>query len=93
MEILKDYLERNGISYEERWRCSDSATMINVIRNNFGIGLAPKMLIKEGLENGELWALEVEGCNLYQDLYFVYHKDKYFTANMKKFGAIITAGC
>ncbi|MCR2023581.1 LysR substrate-binding domain-containing protein, partial [Blautia pseudococcoides] len=82
-DVLDSTLLLSGHSIRPLWVSVNSPALIEAAKAGLGIAVLPHILIKNDLKNGSLISLDVKGLSLENELFAVWHKDKYLPAPQK----------
>ena len=88
-DCLDNALSRKDIFITPAWTSTNSQALIQGIKNNLGISILPDVLIKDELKKNQLKKLSIDGIELKNNNYIVYHKDKYISNTMSAFIKLI----
>lgn len=82
---LEQLLSEREIPYNVAWVCADTLASKKAVCSGHGISTISQRLIREEVEQGLLWSLEILDANMDRTFNLLYHKDKYLTDYMKDF--------
>lgn len=82
---IVDFLERNGVSYSEKWECSHSEAIKRGVINGHGISVISQRLIQKEFCAGELWACGIEEMPINRNFSLVSYSGKIPTDSMRMF--------
>lgn len=82
---LEQLLSERGIPYNVSWVCADTLASKKAVCSGHGISTISQRLIRDEVEQGLLWPLEVLDANMDRTFNLLYHKDKYLTDYMNDF--------
>lgn len=82
-DVLDSTLLLSGHSIRPLWVSVNSPSLIEAAKAGLGIAVLPHILVKNDLEKGSLISLDVKGLSLENELFAVWHKDKYLPAPQK----------
>ena len=84
-KVFDSACEKAGFSVEPVWESMSNTGIMSAVANGIGIGILPYRLATEGIENGTVVPLEVEGLDLNRKFYIIRHKDKKLTQMARYF--------
>lgn len=82
-DVLDSTLLLSGHSVHPLWVSVNSPALIEAAKAGLGIAVLPHILVKDDLERGSLITLDVKDLSLKNELFAVWHKDKYLPAPQK----------
>lgn len=82
---LEQLLSEREIPYNVSWVCADTLASKKAVCSGHGISTISQRLIRDEVEQGLLWSLEILDANMDRTFNLLYHKDKYLTDYMKDF--------
>ncbi len=85
MDTIEHFMRRNRISFRTVCTISDSEAVKNMVRHNAGYALISRKVVEKEVLSGDLVALHIDDSLLSRKFYMIYHKDKYFSENLKSF--------
>ncbi|MDK2867549.1 MAG: hypothetical protein PWP38_1864 [Clostridiales bacterium] len=78
-----------GLRAEPYWESASTLALINAAKCGLGVAVLPYQVAKAHIEDGTLDEITVEGVTLTRHLVITYHKNKYLTASMRAFIALV----
>jgi len=85
MDTVEHFMRRNRITFKTVCTISDSEAVKNMVRHKAGYALISKKVVEKEVQAGDLVALHIDDSLLTRKFYMIYHKDKYFSENLKNF--------
>jgi len=85
MYSTEGFMRRNRINFKTVCTISDSEAVKNMVMHKAGYALISKKVVEKEVASGELVALHINDSFLTRKFYMIYHKDKYFSENLKSF--------
>lgn len=82
-DVLDGTLLLLGHSVHPLWVSVNSPALIEAAKAGLGITVLPDLLVKDELEKGTLIPLHVDGLSLENELFAVWHRDKFLPAPQK----------
>ena len=89
MYSTEGFMRRNRISFKTVCTISDSEAVKNMVRQKAGYALISKKVVEKEVASGDLVAVHINDSFLTRKFYMIYHKDKYFSENLKSFISIM----
>lgn len=93
MDTVEHFMRRNRISFRTVCTISDSEAVKNMVRHKAGYALISRKVVEKEVQSGDLVALHIDDSLLSRKFYMIYHKDKYFSENLKSFMNIMFEWC
>lgn len=87
---LEQYLNEADIPYHVSWVCADTLASKKAVSCGHGISTISQRLVRDEIEQGLLWSLEILDVNMNRTFNVMYHKDKFLTDYMKDFIQLAT---
>ncbi|MPQ43222.1 selenium metabolism-associated LysR family transcriptional regulator [Clostridium tarantellae] len=84
-KIIESYLIGLGFKYNVDMELGNTEAILRVVESGLGISCVPFKCAKERINNGSLKKININDISIFRDLYFIYHKDKLISPNMKLF--------
>lgn len=85
MDTVEHFMRRNRITLRTVCTISDSEAVKNMVMHRAGYALISRKVVEKEVSSGELVALHIDDSLLTRKFYMIYHKDKYFSENLKSF--------
>lgn len=79
----------HNLSVNPEWTSVSSQALIQAVKQNLGISVLPKILVKDELNKGEVFEICVSDFKLNSVNHIVFHKDKFQTKTFKALIEII----
>ncbi|MGN1343980.1 MAG: LysR family transcriptional regulator [Traorella sp.] len=78
-KLFESEMLAHNIKYQIKWECNDMQAIKKAVMNNQGIAIISARLIKEELENKQLFLVNIRECIWKKDIFLCYYKNKYLT--------------
>ncbi|MDX9800180.1 MAG: LysR family transcriptional regulator [Spirochaetia bacterium] len=85
MDTVERFMRRNRINFKTVCTISDSEAVKNMVRHNAGYALISRKVVEKEVLSGDIVALQIDDSLLSRKFYMIYHKDKFFSENLKSF--------
>ena len=85
MDTVEQFARRYRINFRTVCVLSDSEAVKNMVRHKAGYAFISRKVVEKEVLSGELVALHIDDSLLSRKFYMIYHKDKYFSDNLKNF--------
>lgn len=88
LQTFEDFMIKNKIDTSElkiKVQAEDNEIVKNFAINNMGIAVISKIAVEKEIQEGILHQIQVDGLEIKRQLYYVYHKDRYYTKIEDKF--------
>jgi len=82
-EIIDSKLAKGRIKLKKILEVQDSEIVKKAVMKNLGISILPRHIVEHEIEHNLLCSIPLHGVSLTQEIFFIYHKDKFFR-NMEK---------
>ena len=82
---FEDVMKAQQLSWKVAWTCNNADTIKAAVIAGLGVSVISKRAVEKEAESGELIIKPVEGVRFFRTFKIAYHKNKYFTAQMKNF--------
>ena len=86
---LEEMAAENDIDLKPFLEVNSTSIIIRLILSGMGISLLPEYTVREEINEGRLWQLNVSGCDILMWRQIFYHKNKWVTPQMSKLIEII----
>lgn len=84
-KTFEDVMEGHRLSWKVSWTCNNADTIKAAVIAGLGVSVISRRAVEKEAESGELIIKPVEGVGFSRTFKIAYHKNKYFTAQMKSF--------
>lgn len=84
-KLFESEMLAHNIKYNVKWECTNMQAIKNAVMENQGIAILSARLIKEELENKQLFLVNVSECIWKKDIFLCYSKNKYLSGEFKPF--------
>lgn len=88
-KTFEDVMNAHQLSWKVTWTCNNADTIKAAVIAGLGVSVISRRAVEKEAESGELIIKPVEGVSFFRTFKIVYHKNKYFTAQMKNFINIV----
>lgn len=81
LKTFEKYLNSHNMYLDDlhiKVKAEDNELIKTLIKNNLGISIISKNVVKKEIEEGSIIPINIDGAELKRKLYFVYHSDRYF---------------
>ena len=82
---VESVLRANHISYQPRWNCYSFEAIKEAVMHNLGITIMSPRVVSRELQNGTLWACNIEDVNLKRTFDLVGRRNKYLSDGLTRF--------
>ncbi|MDD2494886.1 MAG: selenium metabolism-associated LysR family transcriptional regulator [Tissierellia bacterium] len=92
LQTFEDFIIKKNINISDlkiKIQAEDNEIIKNFAINNMGIGVISKIAAEKEINEGLLFKLDVDGLEIKRHLYYVYHKDRYYSKIEEKFKEFI----
>ena len=84
-KTFEDVMRAHKLSWEVAWTCNNADTIKAAVIAGLGVSVISRRAVEKEAKSGELIIKPVEGVRFLRTFKIAYHKNKYFTAQMKNF--------
>lgn len=84
-ELFEEYMRMQNLPLRGRWFSVNSETTKRAVRDNHGVTVISRQIVRDELDAGELVEVPIEGLQLERDVCLVYHKNKFISHCMREF--------
>ncbi|NLB52396.1 MAG: LysR family transcriptional regulator [Syntrophomonadaceae bacterium] len=84
-KTFEDVMKAQQLSWQVTWTCNNADTIKAAVIAGLGVSVISRRAVEKEAESGELIIKPVEGVRFFRTFKIAYHKNKYFTAQMKNF--------
>lgn len=92
-KTFEDVMRAHGLAWEVTWTCNNADTIKAAVIAGLGITVISRRAVQKEAESGELIVRAVEGVSFLRTFKIAYHKNKYFTTQMKNFVDLCMGAC
>lgn len=88
LQTFEDFMTENNIDISDlkvKVQAEDNEIVKNFAINHMGIAVISKIAVEKEIQEGILHQIQVDGLEIKRQLYYVYHKDRYYTKIEDKF--------
>lgn len=88
LQTFEDFMNENNIDTSDlkvKVQAEDNEIVKNFAINHMGIAVISKIAVEKEIQEGILHQIQVDGLEIKRQLYYVYHKDRYYTKIEDKF--------
>ena len=89
MDTVESFSRRYRINFRTVCVLSDSEAVKNMVKHKAGYAFISRKVVEREVKTGELTELHIDDSLLTRKYYMIYHKDKYFSDNLRKFTDIM----
>lgn len=82
---FEDVMKAQKLSWEVTWTCNNVDTIKAAVIAGLGVSVISKRAVEKEVESSELMIKPIEGVSFFRTFKIAYHKNKYFTEQMKNF--------
>jgi DNA-binding transcriptional LysR family regulator len=84
-KTFEDVMTAHRLSWKVVWTCNNVDTIKAAVTEGLGVSVISKRAVMKEANSGQLRILPVDGIRFEREFKFVYHKNKYLTAQMRDF--------
>ncbi len=92
-EIFDGLCAAHELDIRITWQSASNQAIIHAVEEGFGISVMPALLVKGGIERGELGQFQAEGVVMDRKFSVIYHKNKFLARGARELIAICREGC
>ncbi len=92
-EIIDSKLAKGRIKLKKVLEVQDNEVLKTAVIKNLGVSILPKHIVEYELKHGLLRNIPLQGISLTQEIYFIYHKDKFFRDMERQLISNIAKAC
>lgn len=82
---FEQYLQEHQVQMKLKWSCSNTAAILQAVRNGEGLAIVSEMLVRQEIANKEFKALEIQGVKMNRKIKLIYYQNKFMTPAMSAF--------
>lgn len=83
--MVEETLHQKGVSYEERWVCSNTQALLRAAEAGLGTAILSRLLAEELIQQGKLFEIHLTDCQMIRFFRLVWHKDKFQNSSFQCF--------
>jgi DNA-binding transcriptional LysR family regulator len=88
LQTFEDFIAEENINISDlniKIQAEDNEIIKNFAKNSMGIAVMSKIAVEKEINEGILCELVVDGLEIKRELYYVYHKDRFFSKIEERF--------
>lgn len=89
-DVFDSALSLQDIKVTPEWTSINSQALIQAVKQNLGISVLPRILVREELIKGALADIKVNNLELWNTNHIIFHKNKFQTTSFKKLMTLFT---
>lgn len=88
-EIIENVLKSRGVNYKPKHILNNTEAIKKAVESNIGIGIVSEFAVRDELNSGRLFKVELQGIKFIRELDLVIHKRKYRSEILEQFIAFL----
>lgn len=88
-EVFEREIARAGFSVAPVWEAMSTTALMNAVQSGLGVAVLPGQLAQDAVRRGLVKEISVQGLRFERSFSIIRHKEKYITASMKNFAALV----